>query len=89
MATVMYAPDDLRIIAVCDGPTSDGCCPRVTAGAEVPCWGLDLVLTGDDPRRASETIGRPRMRVEPGTTVCPLARLPCRTGYFSPFACGG
>jgi hypothetical protein len=82
----MYAPDDLRVMGVCDGPAPDGRCPRVKDGEEVFCWGLDLVLFGDDARRTPETAGRPRMRVEPGTTLCPLAKLPCRTDYFSPFS---
>jgi hypothetical protein len=86
MATVMYAPDDLRVMGVCDGPGADGRCLRVVPGEEVYCRGLDLVLTGDDPRRSPEVVGRPRFRVTAGTVVCPLARLPCRIAYFSPFA---
>ncbi len=85
MATVMYAPDDLRVMGVCDGPAPDGRCPRVQAGEEVFCCGLDLVLTRDDARRDPAAAARTRVHVEPGTTSCPLAVLPCRTDYFSPF----
>ena len=86
MVTVMYAPGDLRVMGVCDGPDGSGQCPRIAPGEEVPCWGWDLVLSGDDARRPRGTIGRPRVRVTPGTTVCPLAEAGCVHRYFSPFS---
>jgi hypothetical protein len=86
MVTVMYAPNDLRIIGVCDGPAAEGRCPRVARGEEVHCWGLDLVLSGDDVHRAPGVVGRPRFRVAPGTTLCPLTgMMGYSRGYFSPF----
>jgi hypothetical protein len=86
MVTVMYAPGDLRVMGVCDGPDPRGRCPRIAAGEEVPCWGLDLVLSGDDARRPHGTTGRPRLRVAPGTTACPLGDMGFHRHYFSPFS---
>ena len=89
MTIVMYAPDDLRVMGVCDGPDVHGLCPRMNAGEEVPCWGLDVVQAKDCASRADLGINRPRIRVMPGATVCPLATpaflAESRRTYFSPF----
>jgi hypothetical protein len=85
MVAVMYAPGDLRVAEVCDGPDASGKCPRVAPGDEVPCWGLDIVLSHDDPRHVTNE----RILVMPGTTVCPLyqaaAEMQALRTYFSPF----
>lgn len=82
----MYAPNSRRILSVCDGPAEGGSCPRVAPGEEVYCWGLDLVLSADEPARWPDDDGRMRMHAAPGTTVCPLARALKPREYFSPFA---
>lgn len=89
MVAIMYAPGDLRVIEVCDGPNPNGCCPRIAAGEEVPCRGRDIVLSREELAPAG--LERPRIRVEPGCTVCPVTLIRGTQGllrtYFSPFAC--
>ncbi len=92
MVTVVYAPGDLRVISVCDGPDNIGQCPYAAVGGEVPCSGLDVALSKEELSQMPQGLRRPRFRVSPGSTSCPLAgRGPtahfcfCRD-YFSPFA---
>lgn len=90
MVAIQYAPGDLRVMGVCDGPDENGCCPLVMLGEEVPCWGLDIVLSKDDEHRLDGGIWRERLGVVPGSMTCPLAKAPLVTPYgcyFSPFAC--
>ncbi len=92
MVAIQYAPGDLRVMGVCDGPDENGGCPLVVPGEEVPCWGLDIVLSKDDVHRPAGEIGRRRSRVAPGSTTCPLAQAVLVNpghDYFSPFACQG
>ena len=85
MVAIMYAPDDLRIMGVCDGPDATGQCPRCAPGAEVPCWGLDLMISGKEARRLPASMQHERFRVIPGSIVCPLAEAGFHRRYFSPF----
>ena len=88
MLVLMYAPDDLRVMGTCEGPEACGRCPRVAAGQEVPCWGLDLV-EAKDGESTSRGLVRRRIRVLPGAQRCPMAPAglaqETARGYFSPF----
>lgn len=92
MVAVIYAPKDLRVIAVCDGPDNTGRCPHVTGG-EVPCSGLEIALSKADFNQTPDGLSRPRLAVPASSTDC-LLRNPsltlagCRVcrDYFSPFA---
>ena len=90
MVAVIYAPADLRMIAVCDGPDSTGRCLYVTGG-EVPCCGLEIALSKGEFKQTPPGLRRPRLAVPASSTDCPLAghnltlASHCRD-YFSPFA---
>ncbi len=92
MVAVIYAPADLRVIAVCDGPDVTGRCPNVTGG-EVPCSGLEITLSKGEFKQTPPGLRRPRLAVPASTMDCPLAghnltlasRRFCHD-YFSPFA---
>lgn len=92
MVAVMYAPKNLRVVAVCDGPDSTGSCPYVTGG-EVPCSGLEIALSKGDFYQTLDGLSRPRLAVPASSTDCPLGNpsltlAGCRVcrDYFSPFA---
>jgi hypothetical protein len=92
VVAVMYAPADLLVIAVCDGPDSTGRCPYVTNG-EVPCAGLEIALSKGRFDVTAQGLHRSRLAVPVGAMECPLASheatlaSPCICrDYFSPFA---
>ena len=75
MVVVMYSAGTLHVVAVCDGPTSAGFCPRVTLADEAPCSGLEIVLSKDESSPSCKGLTRPRLTVPHRTANCPLAEL--------------
>ena len=75
MVAVMYSPGTQHVVAMCDGPTRAGFCPRVTLADEVPCSGLEIVLSKDESDPPPDGLDRPRIAVPRCTVACPLAGL--------------
>jgi hypothetical protein len=75
VVAVIYAPGDLRVIAVCDGPDGIGRCPNVTGG-EVPCSGLEIALSKEEFKQTAPGLRRPRLAVPASSTDCPLSKDP-------------
>jgi hypothetical protein len=92
MVVAIYEPGELKMLAVCDGPDTEGQCPRITASGAALCAGCDIVLSRNEPAVAAFGPGQRRFRVYDRTVRCPLASPaaglrfvhPDR-GYFSPF----